>query len=146
MFRINFKEISFDYSKNRLLVGDFATCPQPFGLSPGAAMAAPSPRGLSPAPGAAPSPRFSGCWGWGLPQPPSPRGRGAAPGGWGQPPGAGDSPRGWGQPPGLGAAPGGWGQPRLVAAPEDSPSGWGGGRWQNHPRVDGFWNNEQKSL
>ena len=94
LFRIIFTGISYHYSKNRLLEGDFATCPQPFGLSPGAAIrpptpgvwpstpgGCPQPRGLPSAPGgspqppgAAPSPRFSGVWGWGLPQPPSPRG------------------------------------------------------------------------
>ena len=50
LFRINFKGISFHYSKNRLLEGDFATCPQPFGLSPGAAISPPAPGGCPSAP------------------------------------------------------------------------------------------------
>ena len=122
LFRINFKGIFVHYSKNRLLEGDFATCPHPSrsgclqGLPPVGAV--PSPQGLPPAPGAAPnpggcpqppgaapSPRFFGGWGWGLPQPPSPRGLGAAPGGWGlpQPPGAETVPIFWGQPPKISA-------------------------------------------
>ena len=80
-----FKILNFNIEKMMM-------CPQPPGVIT-------SPRGLPP------SPRFSGCWGWGLPQPPSPRGRGAAPGGWGlsQPPGAETVPSFWGQPPKISA-------------------------------------------
>ena len=139
LFRINFKGIFVHYSKNRLLEGDFATCPHPSrsgclqGLPPVGAV--PSPQGLPPAPGAAPNP--GGC-----PQPPgaapSPRGLPPAPGGcpqppifrWlglgappaPQPPGAGGclSPRGLRQSPFFGGSPQKYQPPRKIVCV------WGG--------------------
>ena len=99
------KGISFHYSKNRLLEGDFATCPQPFGLPPGVAISPQppasgrQPRGLPPAPGGCPPAPDSPVVGaGGSPSPP-------APGGWGlsQPPGAETVPSFWGQPPKISA-------------------------------------------
>ena len=126
LFRINFKGIFVHYSKNRLLEGDFATCPHPSrsgclqGLPPVGAV--PSPQGLPPTPGAVPSPRglppapdFSVVGAGGSPSPP-------APGGWGQPPGAGGclSPRGLRQSPFFG------GSPQKSQPPRKIDCVWGG--------------------
>ena len=81
LFRIIFKGISFHYSKKPSPRGWFCHLPLAVRAASRGCYQSPSPWGLAASPrGLSPSPRFSGGWGWGLPQPPgaggclSPRG------------------------------------------------------------------------